>query len=60
MLWGAIIGLVPILIIVLINMVAPTVIVPGGDYFFLTFGLIPILFALAVVRHKEAEPVAQE
>jgi hypothetical protein len=50
---GAVLGLVPILVVILIGTVVPQVIVPGGDYAFLTLGFIPILFALAI-RKKEA------
>ncbi|NNK90075.1 MAG: PDZ domain-containing protein [Saprospiraceae bacterium] len=48
MLIGAILGLVPILILIIINTVSPSTIIPGGDYAFLTLGLIPISFALAL------------
>ncbi|MCB0636244.1 MAG: PDZ domain-containing protein [Lewinella sp.] len=50
---GAVLGLVPILLAILVDTVAPQVIVPGSDYAFITLGLIPILFALAI-RKKEA------
>ena len=53
MLIGAILGLLPIIIVVLVQTVAPQVIVPGGNYAFLFFGLIPVLFAIAL-RKGEA------
>ncbi len=48
MFWGAIIGLVPILISIVVATFMPTVSLPGSDYYFLLFALIPILFALAL------------
>lgn len=48
MLWGTIIGLVPILIVVIINTAAPQIVIPGNDYVFLTLGLIPIAYGLAL------------
>jgi hypothetical protein len=49
------IGLLPITIAVLIVVLAPTVVMPGSDFYFLTFILIPITLALAAMR-KEAVP----
>jgi len=48
LLWGTVIGLVPILLIVIINTAAPEMIIPGSDYVFLTLGVIPIAYGLAL------------
>jgi len=53
MLVGVILGLLPIIIVVLVQTLAPQIIVPGGNYAFLFLALIPILFALAL-RKGEA------
>jgi hypothetical protein len=55
MLIGVLVGLLPITIAVLIVVFAPTVVLPGADFYFLTFLLIPITLALATIR-KEAAP----
>jgi hypothetical protein len=51
MFWGAILGLVPILISFVVGNLMPTVSLPGGDYMFLTMALIPICFALAIKKN---------
>jgi len=48
MFWGAIIGLIPILIGFIANNVMPGTDLPGEDYYFLTMILIPICFAKAL------------
>lgn len=48
MFWGAIIGLIPILISFVTNNLMPTVELPGQDYMFITMALIPICFAMAL------------
>ena len=55
MLIGVLIGLLPITIAVLMVVLAPTVVLPGSDFYFLTFILIPITLALATMK-KEAAP----
>jgi membrane-associated protease RseP (regulator of RpoE activity) len=50
MLLGAVVGLVPLMVNSLITTVAPLVVLPGSQYYFLTLGLIPITFGLAAVR----------
>jgi hypothetical protein len=55
MLIGVLIGLLPITIAVLIVVLAPTVVLPGSDFYFLTFILIPITLAMAAMR-KESAP----
>lgn len=48
MFWGTIIGLVPILIGFIASTFMPSMELPGEDYYFLTMGLIPICFAMAI------------
>jgi hypothetical protein len=50
--------LLPVTISALVTTFAPSVILPGSDFFFLTMVLIPITMALAVVR-GEAAPAAE-
>ncbi len=50
MLAGVIIGLAPVTIASLIQIFAPSVLLPGVDFYFLTMVLIPITMALAVMR----------
>ncbi|NIN72077.1 MAG: PDZ domain-containing protein [Gemmatimonadetes bacterium] len=60
MLAGVLIGLLPVTISALVTTFAPSVILPGSDFFFLTMVLIPITMALAVMRAgaaPAAEPV---
>ena len=57
LLWGAIIGLVPILIIFIIQTVSPKTILPGNDYIFITFIAIPIFFTMALIKQDKVTPV---
>ncbi len=50
MLLGAVLGLLPFLIVFTINQISPTTIVPGDDYLFLTFAFIPIFFSMALLK----------
>ena len=50
MLIGTVLALAPLLFNVVMNAVASQVVIPGSDYFFIFFGLIPICFALAINR----------
>ena len=59
MLFGTIIGLAPPVISTIIYILAPTVVLPGEDFFILTFVLIPISFARACIKSGE-EPAAAE
>lgn len=59
---GALIGLLPTLFLIVVNVLAPKMVMPGGEYFFLGLGAIPILFAAAVKRlegSEEVDPVLQ-
>ncbi len=50
MLLGAVLGIVPFLIMFTINRISPTTVVPGSDYMFLTFAFIPIFFSAALLK----------
>ena len=50
---GVLGGFLPILFTVLIGLVAPGVVIPGGNFFFLTIVLIPISLALAVLKSQK-------
>jgi hypothetical protein len=54
MVMGAVIGLLPLLVSSLLRTIAPRIVLPGGQYYFLTLGLIPITFSLAAVRRARA------
>jgi hypothetical protein len=57
MLIGVLVGLLPITIAALVGVIAPRVVLPGADFYFLTLVLIPIALALATMK-KEAIPRA--
>ena len=50
---GVLGGFLPILFTVLVGLVAPSVVIPGGTFFFLTIVLIPISLALAVLKSQK-------
>jgi hypothetical protein len=54
MLWGTLIGLLPVLIYFIITTISPKTILPGSDYIFLTFTAIPVFFALALFKQQKA------
>lgn len=54
MLWGTLIGLLPVLIYFIITTISPKTILPGSDYIFLTFAAIPVFFALALFKQQKA------
>jgi len=54
MFWGTIIGLVPILLVIIVDNLAPTVSLPGEDFIFLTMVLVPTSFAMAINKHSAA------
>jgi len=51
--WGAVIGLIPPLLASVLSLIAPMMVLPGQQYFFLFLGAIPILFSHAVSRSGE-------
>lgn len=59
MLWGAIIGLVPILIVFISRVISPKTLLPGNEYVFLTFAAIAILFSMAVI-HQSKNSISSE
>ena len=52
---GVLVGFLPVLFVVLVGLVAPQVVIPGGNFFFLTLVLIPISLALAVMKTEKTE-----
>jgi len=55
MLLGTLIGLLPVTISSIVGLVAPTVVLPGSQYYFLTLILIPITFAVAAIKSAQTE-----
>jgi hypothetical protein len=53
---GVIIGLLPVTIGSLVGILAPTVVLPGVFFYFLTMVLIPITMALAVMKSAAPAP----
>jgi hypothetical protein len=58
MLLGTLIGLLPITISSIVGLLAPTVVLPGSQYYFLTLILIPITFAVAAIKSAQTEAPA--
>ena len=54
LLWGGIIGLVPVLIYFIITTISQKTILPGNEYIFVTFVAIPIFFSLALIKLNKA------
>jgi hypothetical protein len=50
MLVGTVAALGPLLLLVVVALLAPQVLLPGSQYFFLTLVFIPVTFALAAVK----------
>ena len=55
MLYGVVLGLLPILISFTLAQVAPKLIIPGNDYVFLTFVFIPIFFTMALKQQAKSK-----
>jgi len=51
---GLLAGFLPVLFVILVRLVAPTVTIPGSNFFFLTIVLIPISLSLAVMKSDKA------
>ena len=49
---GSLIGLLPVIIAAMIGVVAPKLVLPGGDFYFLTLILIPISLTMAMMRQS--------
>jgi hypothetical protein len=58
MLLGTIVGLGPIIINSLVGTVAPKVVLPGAEFYFLTMVFIPISLAMATIKKGTATPAA--
>ena len=58
MLIGTILGLGPLLLGGLVNLVSPQTVLPGQQYFALTLALVPITFALAALKSASAPAAA--
>ena len=54
MLLGVCFSLLPLFILFTINTISPGAEIPGDDYVFLGFALIPITFSLALNRYESA------
>ena len=54
MMIGAVIGLLPPLISIVTSIVAPQVVLPGQNFYFLAFVAIPITWSMAVLRKPSA------
>ena len=52
---GVLVGFLPILFVVMVGLVAPQVVIPGANFFFLSIVMIPISLALAVMKSDKAE-----
>ena len=57
LLFGTLIGLVPILIAMLVQTISPKTLLPGSDYFYITFIAIPIFFTTALIKQDKATPL---
>lgn len=55
---GVVLALLPLVISIAVNIVAPQVILPGSDYFGVTFVLMPLAFAYAVLKTRPARTAA--
>ncbi len=55
MVGSAVIALLPIILAVLVNVLAPQVVLPGSDFYFLTFILLPIGLSVALAKAQALE-----
>jgi hypothetical protein len=49
---GSVIGFLPLIIAALVSVVAPKLVLPGSDYYFLTLILIPVSLVTAMLRQS--------
>jgi hypothetical protein len=54
MLIGALIGFLPPILAIVLSVVAPQVVLPGQNFYFLTFVAIPITWSMAVLKNGVA------
>jgi len=54
--WGMVLGFGPVAIEGVALLVAPGVVLPGSDYYFLAMVLIPLSFAAALLRQRASVP----
>ncbi len=54
MLVGVVLGLLPLILSAVVGVVAPSVVLPGVDFYFLTLVLIPIALAMATMKQANA------
>ena len=54
MLIGALVGIVPPVVAVLTNTLAPQVVLPGQAFYFLFFVAVPITWSIAVLKGGSA------
>ena len=57
MLVGTVLGLSPFVITIVVRMIEPMAIFPGGDFYMLTFVLLPLSFSLATVKKEMSSPL---
>lgn len=58
MLWGVIIGIIPILIYFTVSTLSPGTELPGNDYVFYTFAVMPIFFTMALNKLSQQKETA--
>jgi len=59
MLMGTIIGFAPLIVVIVSGIIAPRLVLPGSNYYILTFALIPITFSMAAVRSVRNGPTIE-
>ena len=59
MLIGTLAGLTLPTIATILGIIAPQVVLPGQSFYFLTFGLIPITWSMAVSKGGDSAPAAE-
>ncbi len=50
-LWGTLLGIFPVVVAALANLITPTLRLPGARYYHLSLFLVPLSFAYAIVRY---------
>jgi hypothetical protein len=50
MLWGSVVGLMPVTVAQLVSAASPQTVLPGQDYYFVTLALIPMTWALSASK----------